>query len=1032
VAVNVLPSYTIVAQAVPPFICSGSTATLSAYYGSPAGYTWATSTGTFSGALVQITPSVTTSYTVTTPQSCGTSSAVVTVTVTSSTFTANLTGNTFICSGSSSVLTASASAAGTFTYNWSPAAPNTQTISIAPADNVTYSCTLTNGCGTASVTACVDITSSLCCTACGESIPYNSYVNSGSPYANLSNGSLCISGTAFINTNVTWTNMTVRMSSAARIIIIGGNTLTLNGCKLFSCQDMWEGIILQIGSGSPAAQPKIVATNTSIEDAYRAIFYDVQNNPYNDNVSCRNTIFNKNYIGICLSNSPSRIGSVYINDQCSFTSSITATSPGTSLKCNGWYTPIIRPRGFAGVYFSAFTNSITIGGTSSAVNTLYENLDYGYYGINSMVRMFYSTFNNMSGNSSGSVPVGVGVCAINPTNQTTSLANVFNCTFKNVWNGVYISDINNYEIMNSTFSITPTGLLACAGNCVGEAAVQAINPVIAYTHNNSIYNFSTGVSHNYSVPSATTYSLGVAQNTITANSGGYCGQAVSVQSSINTYTNANTTLKISANVMSAVSNGIYANNIKCGLRISANTVGLQYASTGAYAGIKFTGTENAMVDNNTVSSTNTANTGLRGMYYQLSPGCFTQCNTVSNVGQGFVFEGNCLSNYTGFVNNTINTANDGLYIVTNGVYGQQGGSLRHASGNQWLGTFTNSKTLIRDASAIYSPMYVRNNANELPAPQTLNKTAGSISQQFIDNYGPAPGNSPASLFVYNFPPIGCPAPYTGWMRTAQADTTGQAYIKLLNDSSLYRLLQGPGPDAVIPDETKELNNAYVYNLMDNGYTTAHAGLNAFYAARQDSTIGTYGDVDSLITARNFYAAHTQNTAAVATTVIQQNQQFINTILLKYLQKTDTVFTQTEMDDLTALAVKCPLSNGTSVYQARSLVCALKKQNIPFTDDCDFTNKENRKANTHTGMSANDSYVLFPNPNNGAMTLTYKAANDATLSIYDVSGRVLYKHTLSKEQSALQLQAKLAEGIYIYSIMDDAGAVLKTGKLVIIQ
>jgi len=67
-----------------------------------------------------------------------------------------------------------------------------------------------------------------------------------------------------------------------------------------------------------------------------------------------------------------------------------------------------------------------------------------------------------------------------------------------------------------------------------------------------------------------------------------------------------------------------------------------------------------------------------------------------------------------------------------------------------------------------------------------------------------------------------------------------------------------------------------------------------------------------------------------------------------------------------------------------------------------------------------------------MTLTYKAANDATISIYDVSGRVLYKHALSKEQSALQLQANLAEGIYIYSVLDDAGSVLKTGKLVIIH
>ncbi|MGV2481107.1 UNVERIFIED_CONTAM: T9SS type A sorting domain-containing protein, partial [Salmonella enterica subsp. enterica serovar Weltevreden] len=75
---------------------------------------------------------------------------------------------------------------------------------------------------------------------------------------------------------------------------------------------------------------------------------------------------------------------------------------------------------------------------------------------------------------------------------------------------------------------------------------------------------------------------------------------------------------------------------------------------------------------------------------------------------------------------------------------------------------------------------------------------------------------------------------------------------------------------------------------------------------------------------------------------------------------------------------------------------------------------------------------YPNPSKGAMTLHYTIRNHADLIVYDISGRILYKQGLSKDANRTDLQTKLAEGIYIYSIITEQGRVLKTDKLVIIQ
>jgi hypothetical protein len=407
---------------------------------------------------------------------------------------------------------------------------------------------------------------------------------------------------------------------------------------------------------------------------------------------------------------------------------------------------------------------------------------------------------------------------------------------------------------------------------------------------------------------------------------------------------------------------------------------------------------------------------------------------VSNVGRGFVIEGNCLTSNNGFINNTVNTANDGLVLKTNGVIGQQGlstgiANLKFTAGNKWLGSFGNSKTLITDAgsSATNSKFIILNNANELPAPQTLNKSSGGAITT-VDNYGQSPVNNPASLIIINSANQGCPSPNTTGYRAATVDTTGQAYLKSVADSALYNLLQGPGNDAVIEAETRELSRKYVFDLMDHGYTTTHSGLNAFYNQQSDSTLGVFGEVDSLLLNGSYNTAQQQNGNSASSTLIEQNQQLINDALIKQASG-NANFSAGELADLTQLANQCPLIYGTSVYQARALLCALSKDQMVFNENCEVDSKS-RKAGSK-GLEE-EQISLYPNPNQGAMMLRYNIRNNASLTVYDISGRIMYQSALDKERTSLQIHANLAEGIYIYSIVNENGRVLKTDKLVIIH
>ena len=139
VTVNPLPQISVSTTS----ICNGGTGTITAT--GAASYVWSNGA---TGSQLTDSPVNTTTYTVTgTANGCSdTASGTITV---NPFLVVDLSGATFICSGSSTTLTAAAQygSSGSYTYSWAPSLTDTgSSATVSPAATTTYTVTVNDGC----------------------------------------------------------------------------------------------------------------------------------------------------------------------------------------------------------------------------------------------------------------------------------------------------------------------------------------------------------------------------------------------------------------------------------------------------------------------------------------------------------------------------------------------------------------------------------------------------------------------------------------------------------------------------------------------------------------------------------------------------------------------------------------------------------------------------------------------------------------------------------------------------------------------
>ena len=106
----------------------------------------------------------------------------------------------------------------------------------------------------------------------------------------------------------------------------------------------------------------------------------------------------------------------------------------------------------------------------------------------------------------------------------------------------------------------------------------------------------------------------------------------------------------------------------------------------------------------------------------------------------------------------------------------------------------------------------------------------------------------------------------------------------------------------------------------------------------------------------------------------------------------------------------------------------------FIDDVSIT----KVAGCDTAMGINEnidnlSFKIFPNPNNGNMTIKYtlRQSDKGSIRIYDVTGKLIEENSLNSNDNQMQITSTLDLGIYLYQIIVN-DRIVKSDKMVIIK
>ncbi len=171
--------------------------------------------------------------------------------------------------------------------------------------------------------------------------------------------------------------------------------------------------------------------------------------------------------------------------------------------------------------------------------------------------------------------------------------------------------------------------------------------------------------------------------------------------------------------------------------------------------------------------------------------------------------------------------------------------------------------------------------------------------------------------------------------------------------------------------------------------------------------------------------------------IENNQQTVNYIYLNKLSyEADTTngigaiynYDSTETITLQNIAYQNPITGGDAVYMARVMLF------IDVDDDGSGKMHTTHNNNNNQLVEKKPEFNLYPNPNNGNMTLEYliEGKESGLITIYDVSGRLVKQQTLNPEnQIAIITAEELSAGAYYY-IITIAESKVKSDKLIIIK
>jgi hypothetical protein len=1010
VSINVIPTPSLTVVAAPASICIGQPTTLVASGAST--YTWSANAGSAQTANVTVTPTVATTYSVTGTSSVG-------------------------CTG-------------------------TKTVSVAITTTVACS-------GTAPTYTPV---SSYTLTTAPTLVSSNIQVNSGINYiinsteVRMSPGiSINVASGGTLTVKGSWIHACSPCGSMwAGITVANGGTLYMESASGFHGRLSYNII-----------EDAVKAVTTAINGTTTAV-------PY---YSISNTIFNNNGDDIYINAHTQDLSSNNVS-QCIFTcrnlnnhsllatnfsalqADIRAATPLLVSTTNPLDYTLNGTRSVHGVYISNQTYSINIGDPTLGSN-VFDNHDFGIYASGGSLVSKNCKFQNLTGNTHSAAPIGVGIYAddgegrvvtLQAGNVGTSIDNTERDTFINCMTGVYTNKLlkefinNNYfnnETTASATSFTTSGAYVTGQFGVYNKAYAShsntVTPEQMILANNNVNNYATGFSVDFvKLFNTTAQTTLISTNTITAvgTTTNYCNYGISTGQS--TTQGANTGVPSNAyditnNTITNVSPScIYVNSVNTStatsgfliidgntdLSIKPNTYTV--IQSPRVAAVRIDNSFYTQVNKNTnIHCTNLIGTPYgqyqAGVYVTQSPHTGVTCNTLTNLGEGVVFES---TNPTSVYSNNMSTnyfdySRYGFVLRSGGIIGDQGGSnLPHdnlwGSSNNFIGHTLSDNSF--PATIPTSKLYCR------PATCTTTTTYMPCTNLAVSG-GAVYATGTTLLSTTGTYTLALCTPGGGNLNGRMAANHVDSIAAL--DSAYYKNIQSAIG-----------NNTFTYPVYDvetrwalQHYVSSH--LPTVAAAQGYENAKKLALADAAFAGKDYGMALSLTKSFNPSNVIESNWQTVNSVLAK--MQTDTL-NQNDVSNLQQVAAQCHLTGGSIVWRARALLNAYYNTIIEYPEACPVNNENGNKVQ-NTAHIANatinsQSVNLYPNPNNGKMLIDYNLLSDGQLRISDVTGKIIGTYTLNAtERNADINMESLQNGVYLYTVINEQGLV-KTGRIVIMK
>lgn len=336
----------------PPFLCTGITNTL--YASGALSYTWYPSsppTGSVAGTPSFVAIPGTVAYT-----ACGSGptgcSACTSVTLVPGTPVPLSVTNTVICTNAAPCVNISATTTmGAVSYTWQPGAMSGSMTVACPSVNTIYTVNATSGMGCPnSATLAVTIATNCCPqTVTAGLVPLSGITGTLTNTAYILTSGINVTGLSQLQNCEIW------MTPDAEIVVPPGAVLDLDHTHMFACGlNMWHGIRVQDGGRITTDYVASRIRSSMIEDAVVGI--DLSNISVTNSgagtppIEIQRVIFNRNYIGIRITNGSTSITSLPLGiTGCVFSSrNMTCTTYPTPIASNSWASAEVIPGTFWG------------------------------------------------------------------------------------------------------------------------------------------------------------------------------------------------------------------------------------------------------------------------------------------------------------------------------------------------------------------------------------------------------------------------------------------------------------------------------------------------------------------------------------------------------------------------------------------------------------------------------------------------------------------------------------------------------------